>query len=71
MDMRMFALNILRNNPNVINNPNAQEMIRVIEQNDSAKGAQIASNICNTYGVSKEKAYSDALNYFGNFGMGR
>ena len=42
---REFALNLLSNNPQFAQNPQAQELINVIRQGDSVKGEQIATNL--------------------------
>lgn len=63
-NMRDMALNLLMQNPNVANNPNAQEFIQVIQNGDSVKGEQIAQNLCNTYGISKEDAIRNAKSFF-------
>lgn len=60
-----FAMNLLQKNPNVANNPNAQEMIRVIQSGDERTGVQIAENLCRTYGVSREEATDSAMKFFG------
>lgn len=36
-----FAINMLNQNPQVANNPRAQELLQVIQNGDSAKGEQI------------------------------
>jgi hypothetical protein len=64
MNMRNMALNLLAQNPNIANNPNAQEFIKVIQNGDSVKGAQIAQNLCETYGISKEDAIKNAKSFF-------
>lgn len=64
MGIRDFALQMLAKSPQVYNNPNAQELIRVIQENDSVKGQQIAENLCNSYGVSKEEATNQAKQFF-------
>ena len=64
MNMRDMALNLLAQNPNIANNPNAQEFIQVIQNGDSVKGAQIAQNLCDTYGVSKDDAIKNAKTFF-------
>lgn len=63
-NMRDMALNLLMQNPNVANNPNAQEFIQVIQNGDSVKGEQIAQNLCDTYGMSKEDAIRNAKSFF-------
>ena len=61
---RDLAMNMIRNNPKVANNPNAQEFINVIQIGDAAKGQQIAQNLCNTYGVTPEEAMQQAKQFF-------
>jgi hypothetical protein len=51
-----MAMKILKENPNIANNPNAQSMINVIQSGDEKKGQEIAENICKSMGVSKEDA---------------
>lgn len=65
MDMMKFALGMLKQNPNVRNNPNAKEMIDCIEKNDASRGEQIANNILNSRGISRNEAMSQARNFFG------
>lgn len=64
VDIRNMALNLLSQNPSISNNPNAQEFINVIRSGDSVRGEQIAQNLCNTYGVSKEDAVKNAKSFF-------
>lgn len=49
-----FALNMIQRNPQIANNPRAQDMIKVIQSGDSARGQQLAENLCQTYGVTDE-----------------
>ena len=65
MDIRDFAISVLSNNPAFAKNPVAQEYISVIKSNDSARGQEIAQNLCNSYGVNKEDALSQARKFFG------
>ena len=44
-DPRQMAMNLISHNPNIANNPNAQEFINVIQNGDSARGQQIADNL--------------------------
>lgn len=64
-NLKDFALGYIRQNPNVANNPNAQGMLNVIESGDSAKGEQIARNLCQTYGITPEQAIQQAKQFFG------
>lgn len=55
----------MRLNPNIRNNPQAQEYLNVIASGDSKKGQEIANNLCNTYGVTKDQAIQMAKQRFG------
>lgn len=59
-----FAMKMIRSNPRVANNPRAQDMISVIQNGDSERGEKIAENLCQTYGVTKEQALTDAKKFF-------
>lgn len=63
-NMRDFALNLIGRNPQIANNPNAKELLNVIQNGNQAKGMQIAQNLCNTYGVTPEQAVNQAKNFF-------
>lgn len=64
IDFRQIALNMIGRSPQIKNNPNAQAYLQVIQDNDSSRGEQIANNICETYGVSKEQAVQMARQFF-------
>ena len=64
-DLKSFAMMLLRQNPNIMNNPQAQHMVSIIQNGDSAQGRQIAENLCKTYGISKEDAIQQAKQFFG------
>lgn len=63
-DFRQIAMSLISQNPTVASNPNAQEFLRVIQNGDSAKGQEIARNLCNTYGITEEEALSKAKQFF-------
>lgn len=60
-----FAMNMIAKNPQIANNPQAQQLIDVIKSGDSQKGEQIARNICQSYGVTPEQALDQATGFFG------
>ena len=62
--LKDFALNMINGNPNVANNPNAQEFLNVIRNNDDVRGRQIAQNLCDSYGISPEQAVQQAKRFF-------
>lgn len=41
-----------------------QDYINVIKNGDSSQGEQIANNLCNSMGLSKEEAITQARNFF-------
>ena len=59
-----FAMNMLQRNPQVMNNPQAKGLMDVIQSGDSAKGRQMAENLCKTYSVTKEQALQEARKFF-------
>lgn len=65
MNINDVAINIIKNNPNIANNEMAKDLINVIETNDYKRGEEIAMNMCNTYGVTKEQAIQKAIQFFG------
>lgn len=50
-NLMQFAMNMLKQNPNVARNPQAQAMLQVLQSGDAQKGQQIAQNLCQTYGI--------------------
>lgn len=70
--IQQMAMKILKENPNIANNPNAQSMINVIQSGDEKKGQEIAENICKSMGVSKEDAVPafTVPNPYANYGFG-
>lgn len=63
-DIKNFALNLINQNPQIAQNPNAQSMLNVIQSGDSKKGAEIAQNLCSSYGITPEQALNQAKQFF-------
>lgn len=64
MNLQQFAMNLISRNPNVRNNPTAQAMVQAIESGDNARGEQLASNLIQSMGVSREDAIAQARRFF-------
>ena len=64
MDLARFAVNLISRNPNIANNPQAQNYLRVIQSGDAEQGEQMARNLCNTYGVTPDQAVQQAKSFF-------
>lgn len=65
MDIREWALNLIEKNPNVSSNPMGKQMVEAIRSGDNAKGEQLANNLLNTYGISREDGIAQAKKFFG------
>lgn len=66
--MQQALLNMaMKRNPQLANNPQAQEIIAVLQNGDAARGEELASNICKSYGVTKEQAVAQSQQYFSGF----
>ena len=60
-----FAQRMIQSNQNRIpNTPWAQSAVNAIMNGDANTGAQIAQNLCNSNGVSKEQALQQAADFF-------
>ncbi len=44
--------------------PTEKNYIDTLRSGDSSKGIELATNICNSMGVSKEQAYGQAKRFF-------
>lgn len=56
---------LMQRNPQIANNPQAQQMLRVIQSGDAEQGQQIAENILRSRGISKDQAVQQARQFFG------
>lgn len=59
-----FALNQLQKNPNVANTPLGQQFMQVLQTGDQNAGIQIANNILQSAGVSREQGIQQARSMF-------
>lgn len=64
LNIQNLAMNIIQSNPQIASNPNAQNLLNVIQSGDQKKGEEIANNLCKTYGVSREDAVQKAKQFF-------
>lgn len=63
MNLNML-IDIIANNPKVQQNPTAKGMLDVVMSGDASKGEQMALNICDSMGVSKDEALRKAKEFF-------
>lgn len=59
-----YARNLIQSNPNLRNNPEFAEMIDAIERNDASRGQELAQQILQKNGVTKEQGLSMAFRKF-------
>lgn len=60
-----FAMQMIQRNPQISNNPTAQQYLQIIQNGDSTRGEQIADNILKSYGMNREQGINQALGFFG------
>lgn len=65
LNIRDFALQMISQNPQIANNPQAQNYINTIQNGSPDDIKQLAMNICNSYGVTPEQAAGQAASFFG------
>lgn len=53
-------------NPEALNNPRAQELIKIIQSGDKQAGIEAANNILQSYGVSKEEGLRRGIDWLTN-----
>ena len=62
---------LIASNPNIANNPRNKALLDVVMSGDAQKGKEIAMNLCQTYGASKEEAVNMASSWAKNAMMGQ
>lgn len=56
---------ILQRAPEIKSNSQAMGYLDVISSGDSKRGAEVADNLCKTYGMTREQMLSEAMKFFG------
>lgn len=59
-----FLQNAMQQNPNIANNPQAQNFLQILRSGDAQKGQQVAENLLKTYGMTKEQGMNQVHNFF-------
>ena len=54
----------IKANPNIAGNPQALAYIEVLESGDSKRGQELANNLLETYGMTREDALKQAREFF-------
>lgn len=59
-----FAMQMLKQNPSIANNSNAQNMINVLQNGSPQEQEELAKNLCQSYGITPEQAVQQAKSFF-------
>lgn len=70
MNMNTIINALIQRNPQIANNPQAQEILNVIRTGDAQRGQQIAENLCRNNGITKEQGYQSAAQWAQNIFSG-
>lgn len=62
--MLQTMIDRIKANPNIAGNPQALAYIEVLESGDSKRGQELAENLLNTYGMTREDALAQAKQFF-------
>lgn len=62
--MLSMMIDRIKANPNIAGNPQALAYIEVLESGDSKRGEELAENLLNTYGMTREDALKQAREFF-------
>lgn len=66
-NISQLAMQLIQNNPKIAQSAQAQQYLRIIQSGDSVAGQQLANNILQTYGLTKEQGIQQAMQGFGLF----
>lgn len=61
--MMQMLLQRAMSDPRIANNPQAQEIIQVLQSGDAQRGAQLAQNYCQSFGVNPMQVAQQAQQY--------
>lgn len=59
-----MAMNRIASDPRMQNNPQAREFMSIMQSGDTARGEEMARNLCNSYGISQQQALQQAKSFF-------
>lgn len=59
-----FAMQMMMKNSGAQNTPMGREFMDILQSGDERRGIQLANNLCQSYGTSKEDALNQARQFF-------
>ena len=57
-------ISMIKANPAIADNPQAQAYLDVLESGDAQKGEEVANNLLKSYGMTKDEALKQAKAFF-------
>lgn len=57
-------ISMIKANPAIADNPQAQAYLDVLESGDAEKGEEVANNLLKSYGMTKDEALKQAKAFF-------
>lgn len=64
-DPKTLISQLMQQNPNMKNNANAMAMVNAVMNNDEKAGVELANNILNRFGMTREQGIEVAKQMFG------
>lgn len=65
VNLQQLTAGLIARNPQVANNPQAQQYLQLIQSGDNARMKDVVANVAQTYGMTQEQMAEDALRFFG------
>lgn len=62
--LAQMAMNRISSDPSFQRNPQAKAFMDIMQRGDVAQGEQMARNLCQSFGVSEQKAFQQAKSFF-------
>lgn len=63
-NFQQIGMMILQNNPKIMNSPQGQQFLKILQTGDVQAGQQMAQNLCQSYGISPEQALAQSMQFF-------
>lgn len=63
-NFQQIGMMILQNNPKIMNSPQGQQFLKILQSGDVQAGQQMAQNLCQSYGITPEQALAKSMQFF-------
>lgn len=65
-EIQQMLMQQAMSNPRIANNPQAQQVMRILQSGDAKAGEEMARNLCQTYGIDPNQGVAQAQQAFRN-----